>query len=145
MESGACSWLASSGFRVDVLRPVRPVERDRLEQALAKLDGGRPAGRVFEFARVGVETADIDRLLIRRPLHVLDAAGSGDLDQKRRELAMADGPLAADVEHFAVARFTGARPQERVSRVVDVDEVAQLRAVAEDLNRPVLDGEADEP
>ena len=73
------------------------------------------------------------------------AARSGDLDEQRRQIAMADRLVAADVEHLAVARVARARPQERVGRVVDVDEIAQLRAVAVDLNRPVLDREADEP
>ena len=45
----------------------------------------------------------------------------------------------ADVEHLAVRRIVGARPQERVDGVVDVDEVAKLRAVAEDLNLTVLE------
>ena len=55
------------------------------------------------------------------------------------------GFVAADVEDLAVARVARARPQERVRGVVDVDEVAQLRAVAVDLDRLVLDREADEP
>jgi hypothetical protein len=58
---------------------------------------------------------------------------------------MTDRPFAADVEHLAVARFACARPQECVGSIVDVNEVAELRAIAEDLNRPVLDGKADEP
>ena len=58
---------------------------------------------------------------------------------------MRDRQPAADVEHLAVARVARARPQERVRRVVDEDEVAELRAVAEDLNRLVLDCQPDEP
>ena len=44
------------------------------------------------------------------------------------------GLVAADVEDFAVARVGRARAQERVGGIVHVDEVAQLRAVAEDLD-----------
>ena len=58
---------------------------------------------------------------------------------------MAIGSIAADVEHFAVARVRRAGPQERVRGVVHVDEVAHLRAVAEDLDLAVLDRQADEP
>ena len=47
---------------------------------------------------------------------------------------MADGLVAADVEDFSVARVGRARAQERVSGIVDIDEVAQLRAVTEDLD-----------
>ncbi len=55
------------------------------------------------------------------------------------------GSIAADVEDLAVARVGRAGAQERRRGIVDVDEVAQLRAVAEDLNLGALDGEADEP
>mgnify|MGYP003693856247 CR=1 FL=1 len=58
---------------------------------------------------------------------------------------MADRLVAADVEHLAVARVRGARPQERVGGIVHVHEVAQLRAVAEDLNLAAFDREPDEP
>ena len=58
---------------------------------------------------------------------------------------MADRPIAADVEHLAVAGVAGARAKERVCRVVHVHEVAHLRAVAVNLDGLVLDGETDEP
>ena len=65
--------------------------------------------------------------------------------QQRDEIAVADRLVAADVEDFAVARVGRARPQERVRGIVDVDEIAQLRAVAEDLDLAALDREPDEP
>ncbi len=61
------------------------------------------------------------------------------------EIAMARSARAADVEHLAVARVGRARPQERVDDVVDVDEVAHLRAVAEDLDLLSLERQPDEP
>ena len=61
------------------------------------------------------------------------------------EIAVRDRLDAADVEHLSVAGVVGARPQERVSRIVDEDEVAELRSVAVDLDLAVLDGETDEP
>ena len=62
--------------------------------------------------------------------------------EQRDQVAMADRLVAADVEHFAVAGVGRARPQERVGGIVDVDEVAQLRAVAEDLDLAALDAPA---
>ena len=61
---------------------------------------------------------------------------------------MGDRFVAADVEHLAVARVGGARPQERVRGVVDVDEIAKLRAVAVDwISRPSIASlsQTDEP
>ena len=46
---------------------------------------------------------------------------------------------------LAVARVGRAGAQERIDRIVDVDEVAHLRAVAEHLDLAVLEREADEP
>ena len=51
---------------------------------------------------------------------------------------MADGVSAADVEYFAIARVIGAGTQEGVRRVVDENEVAELRAVAVNLNGAVF-------
>ena len=71
----------------------------------------------------------------------MPATSSSSLD----EIAVRDRLGAADVEHLAVAGVARARPQERIRRVVDEHEVAHLRAVAEDLDFLVLDGQADEP
>ena len=58
---------------------------------------------------------------------------------------MADRAIAADVEHFPVARIARPGAKKRVGDVVYVHEVAQLGAVAVDLDRLVLDREPDEP
>ena len=126
---------------------VLAVERDRAAQALR---ADRPAAasptRLAELRRVGVEAADVDPLLFRRPRRrkrtdPVPAISSSSVDQ----IAVADRLVAADVEHLAVARVGRARPQERIGRIVHVDEVAQLRAVAEDLDLASLDRQADEP
>ena len=74
-----------------------------------------------ELRRVRVEAADVDRLLLRRPLDVLDASRPGDRDQQRRQVAMADRLVAADVEDLAVAARrsrppAGTRPPHRPRR-----------------------------
>ena len=58
---------------------------------------------------------------------------------------MTDRLVAADVEHFAVAGVGCPRPQERLRGIVHVDEIAQLRAVAENLDLAPFDSQADEP
>ena len=64
------------------------------------------------------------------------------VDEELRQFAVADRRVAADVEHAAVADVGRAGAQEGVGGVVDVDEVAQLRSVAEDLNLAALDAPA---
>src|SRR5436190_4391569 len=129
----------------DILVKMMAVERDRPLQPFFEADGLPPAGEVHELRRVGVEAADIDRLLVRRPLDVLDPAGAGDADEQCREIAMADRPIAADVEDLAVAGVARAGAQKRVRGIVDVDEVADLRALAVDLDGAIFNREADEP
>ncbi len=68
---------------------------------------------------------------------VLDPSGTRDLEQQRCQVAMADRLAAADVEDLAVATVVRSRTQERVRRIVHVDEVAELGAVAVDLDRVV--------
>src|SRR5580765_144901 len=58
---------------------------------------------------------------------------------------MADRLVAADVEGFAVAEIALAGAEEGVAGVIHVHEIAALRAVAVNLNRTVLDCQADEP
>ena len=53
--------------------------------------------------------------------------------------------VAADVERFAVAAFAHSGDEKRTDRVVNVDEVANLGAVAENLNLLVFDRQPDEP
>src|SRR5688572_7500838 len=58
---------------------------------------------------------------------------------------MGDRLDAADVEYLPVRRVGRASPQERIRRIVDVDEIAQLFAAAVNLNLAVLDRLTDEP
>ena len=68
-----------------------------------------------------------------------------DLDEQLDEVAQGDRFGAADVERLAVAGVGGAGAQERVGGVIDVDEVAELAAVAVNLDLAVLDRMTDEP
>ena len=112
----------------------------------ASATGGRPAGHAPELRRVGVEAADVDGFLVRRPVDVTRRVPlPAILDEQRGQIAMADRAIAADVEDLAVARVDRARAQKRVRGVVDEHEIAELRAVTVDFNRLVFDRQADEP
>ena len=58
---------------------------------------------------------------------------------------MRDVLVAADVERFAVTGVASARRAETHHGIVNVDEVAHLRAVAEHLDLLVLERQPDEP
>src|SRR2546425_12385263 len=58
---------------------------------------------------------------------------------------MAERLVAADVEHFAVARIQRAGPQEGIGGIVHVDEIAKLGSVSVNGDGPVFDGQANEP
>src|SRR5437899_1671390 len=129
----------------DVLIQVAPIEVDGAAQSVCERHRRAPSRRALELARVGVEAAYVDRLLVGWPVDVLDGSRAGDAEQDPDELPVADRAIAADVEHFAVARIARPGAKKRVGDVVYVHEVAQLGAVAVDLDRLVLDREPDEP
>src|SRR5213082_3331156 len=114
------------------------IERDGLSQAIRESRALPPSGGRLKFRRVCVEAADVDRFLVGRPFDVLDPAGAGDLEEERRQLAKADRPIAADVERLAVAGLARSGSEEGIRRVVDIDEIAHLRAVPVNLDRAVL-------
>src|SRR5262245_29037733 len=58
------------GFLADVVAQVLTVEGDRPGQAFGERDRWRPARDALELRRIGIKAPDIDRLLVRRPLHV---------------------------------------------------------------------------
>jgi hypothetical protein len=61
---------------------VRAVELDRPRKPSRSDTRGVQPVAVLELRRVGVEAADVDRLLLGRPLDVARPAGAGDLDQQ---------------------------------------------------------------
>src|SRR5512134_2367092 len=124
---------------------VQAIEGDCARESLAKTDLGRPADGPTELRRVRVEAPDVDPFFLGRPFDEPHRPRSGDLDEERDELPVADRLVAADVEDLAVAGVGGARPQERRGCIVYVDEIAKLRFIAEDLDVAVLDGQTDEP
>src|SRR5262245_37594014 len=124
---------------------VRAVELERAREAVAQRDAWFPSERALQARPVGVEVADVDDLLLRWPLDESISTRSGRRDQQRPEVAMRDWFEPADIEDLAVARVARARAQEGIGRIVNVHEVAHLRAVAIDLDLAVLEREADEP
>ncbi len=95
--------------------------------------------------RVGVEAADVDELLLGRPLDEAEGRALGQRHQQLDELGVAPVLRAADVEDLAVHRVAGPGQQEGRAGVVDVHEVAHLRTVAEYLDLAAVEGQAHEP
>ena len=124
---------------------VKPMAAIGAVQLTFEGDAGKPAGSLSEFRRIGVEAADVDPFLVSRPLDERDRPAAGHAHEELRELTVADRLVSSDVEHITIAHVRGAGPQERVRGIVDVDEIAQLRSVAEDLDLTTLERQSDEP
>src|SRR5688572_2945566 len=136
---------ALNGTRTDIVRQMLAVVGEGAGKAFAQLHLGRPSGLRSEQRRIGVEAADVDRLLVGRPFDEGVTAAARQLNEKLDQIAMGEVLFAADVEGVTVHRIGGARRQECVHGIIDVDEVAHLRAVAEHLDLLVLEREAHEP
>src|SRR4029079_638556 len=111
---------------MDVFGHVRAVILERATQALPQTDLRRPSDPFAEARRITIETADVDALLLRWPLHVMNAAGPRSPDQQRCQVPVADRLAASDIEHFTVARVGCSGPQKRIRGVVHIDEIAHL-------------------
>ena len=59
---------------------------------------------------------------------------AGDADQEVRQIPVADRCIAPDVEDVAVTHVCRAGAQKGIGGVVDIDEIAHLRSIAEDLD-----------
>src|SRR6185503_7536959 len=136
---------ALKGTFTDVLQQVAAVIVEGPLEAFAQFHGRRPAGALLEEGRVGIEAADVDHFLVGRPFDERVAARARDVDEHLDEIAMRDVLFAADVERLAVDGIARARRQERFDRVIDVDKIADLRAVAEHLDLAILERETNEP
>src|SRR5438128_2317089 len=66
--------IVDSALSVDILRHVTAVIVERPLETFTQCDRGAPTGPAFEQRRVGVETADVDRLLFRRPVDKREAS-----------------------------------------------------------------------
>src|SRR5262245_30063690 len=128
-----------------VMTPMSPVVVERLPQAFLQFGPRLPADDRPNLANVRVE---ITRLL-GRPLRgergeVPGAAGAQSLErsgqvQERR------WPVPADVEDLAHGLVAPGRGQNRVHTVIDIDEVAEDAAGAEDADRLAVEGLPHEP
>src|SRR5678815_2293938 len=131
--------------RGDVLIEVRSIVVERSLQPIGERRRGTPTKRRRDLGRIGEKVTNVDRLLLRWPGYAARASTLRDSNHELHEIAMSNGFETTDVEHVAVHHVAGARPEKRVHRIVDVDEIAKLRPVAVDLNFPVLEYETDEP
>src|SRR5204863_5603040 len=79
------------------------------------------------------------------PGDMANASGAGNLDQEGREVRMRNRLASAYVEDLAIHAVRRARAEERIHRVLHVDEITNLRAVPENLNLTAFEGQPDEP
>src|SRR3954470_14350466 len=121
------------------------IELQRLSQAVPERDTWLPADGLLELRRIGIEAADVDPLLVRRPVDVTHTAAARSLEEQADQVAMGDRLAAAAGENVTVAGVRRACPKECIRGVVHIDEIAHLRPVAEDLNLLVLERKPDEP
>ncbi len=145
MSHGLRSRFVDAGVGRHVSIVVFAVKGERVAEPFGELDTRLPSGGSLEFRRVGVKAADVDDFLLGRPIDVCHLPGAGNPHEKGGEVSVADWLIATDVERFAVAGLGRPGAEKRIGRIVDVHEIAQLRSVAEDLNRLVLECQADEP
>src|SRR5262249_24932347 len=68
-----------------------------------------------------------------------------DADDRLGELAEAEPVIVADIEQVAIGLLRRGTQQHGIDRVIDVEEVAQMRAIPENLDHLVIDGHSDEP
>src|SRR5581483_5964095 len=122
----------------------------RAEETEARLDphaerGPRlPAREARDLPVIGVVVADVDRLSLAREGDEAEGPAAVDLHQELRQVLQADRRSGAQIQHLPERAVVRRRQQERVDAVLDVVEVAQLRAVAEDLDL-VSEDEVPEP
>src|SRR5687768_14470609 len=131
--------------RWHVVMHVGPVELHRAPQSVAKRGRWPPPDSSHDERGIGVEVADVDCLLLRRPFDAAPPAGARGRYQQLDQVAVRNRLEAADVQRLAVRRVGGAGAQKRLGRIIDEDEVAQLAAVAVDLDFAVLERQSDEP
>ena len=113
-------------------------EHEGLRQPGWQIGPRRPAGEAAEELVLGIVIADIDALALGRKFADDEAAGAIRRDQRRREIMQADRAMAADIARLAGELGRQRGEQERVDRIVDIGEVAQLVA-APDLEATLLD------
>src|SRR6478609_3019083 len=113
-----------NGTFTDVARKMLAVIVEGARETFAQFHFGTPARTFLEHAGVGVEAADVDRLLVCGPLDERVAALPRDLDEHLHQVAMRNVLFAADVEGLAVHGICGARREKRLDGIIDVDEIA---------------------
>ena len=82
---------------------VLTIEFDRLREAFTQRRHGPPLEEPGDPARIGIETPDVDRFPVGRPLRETEAAGARDSNEKLREVAVRDRFGASEIERLAVA------------------------------------------
>src|SRR3954469_16939822 len=118
---------------------------NRVSQPVAQRHARGPTDDLPEARRIRVKAADVDRFLVGGPRYVPDAATAGHVDQQPRQVGVGRRLVAADVEDLTVDGVRRACPEERVHSVLHIDEIPDLRSIAEDLYLAAFERQSDEP
>lgn len=120
------------------------IEGNGLLDSGGKIDLGLPAELTADLGAIGVVAADIDGLAALGKWHALDRRGAGGAGDRLRDFEQRKRRRAPHVEDVGPVQGRRTRQQEGVDRVLDVEHVAQLAAVAEDLQLFAVQGQAKE-
>src|SRR5438552_13104928 len=115
------------------------VERYRLSETVEEPDARFPSDVAPDAVDARHEVAGLDPLRQRRPGVELDAAAACNFNNGVRHVDDGSADAAADVVDAADRGGRGAKLQQRIGRIVDVEVIALLRAIA--VNRERLSGQ----
>src|ERR1051326_3651043 len=146
---GSVCGIGSSGMvlrsaladHLDILRESSAEEIQRFFQTRADANAWLPSGRTLKGCVVGPIVADIDRLSLGRKLLHDEVTAAVRRHQNLRELLQGERAVTADVIGNALRFWRYCGEQEGVDGVLDVGEVALLRAPPE-LERPAFQDSA---
>src|SRR5437867_1182709 len=103
--------------------------RDGPPETVLESDRRLPSDLAPYARHVGDEVAGLNLLIERRPLDPLEAAAARDRGDRLRHFDDRRADAGADVVR-AFCHLTRRKREQRIDRVVDVDVVAALTAVA---------------
>ena len=128
-----------------VARFMLPVEVHSCAQSVRQTGTRLPAYQSPNLADIRVEIAGFLRLALAREGRVLPAAAAGDINHRIRKLDEIGRLINADVQHLADGFGFQRAHHDRFNCVVDIQEVAQDSAIAENLDRLVINRQPHKP
>src|SRR3954466_441422 len=112
----------------DIAREMTTVVVERLGKPPVEADLWRPAGQLAKPAVGGDEIADVDLFALYGEFAPFEFAGSIRADQGLGKRQQGVGGLAPDIERLPGGITGECRDQERLGRIVDIQQLATLLA-----------------